>query len=240
MNITFENFIDLQAEAGSSSVNQPLWNFLLLSFLLHLVIIKLLIDHVSQPQFMRPYKAIPLLTVSINRAGPDVQAERDGQPVTSIDIPDNAEQEHAIDKPVIPLAEPVAGPPEPTVKLPAHYRHSPSIAAQELIERSLAYAAMVAKVIEAQVSPGALMTGSDKARLELAKTMLAEQDERMDNPEQLLVYHNQFGDRVYQMGDKCFAIPAVLFLYTFKEINSIMATPISCRNGRKKNSFNLK
>jgi len=236
MIITFENLIDPQADVGGNKSNQRLWNFLFISFLLHLVIVKLLIDRSAQPGFTQPYKIIPPLTVSINHEGPEVQAERDSQPV---EMQDKTERLLDIEKPVIPKSSPAMVPPETTVILPPQPDLNPKPKAKELVEDSLEYAARAAKELEAQVNPGVFMSKSEKDKLALGKIMQEQQDETVDAVEQLLVYHNQMGDRVYQTGEKCFAIPAVLFLYTFKELNTNMATPVSCGNDKIQKPFSL-
>lgn len=240
MNITYENFIELQPDTADPKSNQRLWNFLLISFLLHLLIIELLIDHNSQSGFPRPYKIIPPLTITLNRASPAVRTVPASPPVTPVKETDKIEQHENSTQQTIPLTAPATVPPEIIISLPFQPEQKPPSKAKELVEKSLDQADKVAKSIEARANPGPFMTNTNKDKLAMALMMLDQQDPEIDNPAKLQVYSNQYGDYVYQTGDTCMVVPAVLFLYTFKERNSIIATPISCGNGKETSNFSLK
>ena len=240
MNITLENYLELQPDAIRWHPNKRLWNFLLLSFLLHLIIIKLFIDHSSQVEFTQPYKIIPRFTITLDHARPAARSEPDSIPPVPVDQPDEVERQQNTDKRTTPLIIPAIVPPETTTGPTLNHELDLLPEARELVEKTLAEAARAAREMEEMADPGIFMTNADKEKLQMASIMQEQQDPTMDNPDKLEVYSNQYGDRIFQTGDKCSVIPAVLFLYTFKEINSIIATPISCGNGKKESNFSLK
>ena len=240
MNVTYENFIELQPEAAGANSNQRLWNFLLISFLLHLIIVMLLFDHYSATGFSQPYKFIPALTISLNQAHPSAQAITDSLPVTPVNETHKPERPENIDRHAEPLSPAITVTPVAKAILPVQPDQSQLPHAKKLIEKSLDYAAQAAKQMEARANPGMFITNAAREKLQLASIMLDQQDAKMDSPDKLVVSHNQYGDRVFQTGDKCAVIPAALFLFSFKELNSIIATHISCGNGKRESGFSLK
>lgn len=240
MNITYDNFIELQPDTDKAGSNQRLWNFLLISLLLHLLLVELLIDYASQSA--RSNKIIPPLTITLNRVQPATRSIPVSPPVTPVKETDKTEKNEKSVKQVIPLTVPTTAPQQITTILPAQPEQEPLLKAKQLVEKSLAEAAQAAKKMEERGSPDVFMTKTDKNKLLMAMMMVDQQDPKMDNPDKLQVYSNQYGDRIFQTGDNCSVIPAVLFLYTFKEINSIIATPMmgGCPGNKKEKGFSLK
>lgn len=240
MNITYDSFLELQPPVTGAKSNQRLWNFLLVSVLLHLILIELLINHYSPYAGSSPLTVIPSLSISITNPETDTPAETYSPPAVSVDETNRPKRHERIKKQATHRTGPLAVPPSPSVVLPVRPGRESVPKAADLIEKGLDYAARTGKEMEARISPGMFITKANKNKLLMAMTMQAQQDPAIDSPAPLQVYNNQYGDLVYQTGNSCMAVPAVLVPFMFKQINSIIATPIACGNGSKESTFSLK
>lgn len=260
MNITYENFITLQPEGGSDSRDQRFWNILLLSLLLHLIILELLIEHYPPFSVSPQPTVIPNLSITINNPRTVAPAKTASPPATPVQKPVKTKRQDRIKQRATPRTSPLAVPSVPVVVLPAQHEQKSTPKAGGLIKKSLDYAAKTGKQMEARIGPDIFMTKTNRDMLIKAMSMQEQQDPAMSrwdkqivavsmlehlapgiyNPAQLQVYNNQYGDLVYQTGDSCAAIPAVLVPFTFKQINSIMATPVSCGGDNQESTFSLK
>ena len=242
MNITGEYIIELEPDASDAKTNRRIWNFLLASFLLHLLIVELLIDHFSLNDFTRPYRVIPKITITLNSGRSAAQSVPVSPPVAPVKETDETKRHENSANRTLPLPVPTTVPPETSVSLPAQSEQKLLPQSKELIDKSLDYAAKTGKEMEARVKPDDFMTRTNRDKLVMAMIMQEQQDPTIDNPAKLQVYHNQMGDRIYQTGDKCYVIPSLLFMFTFKEINSIIAMPMlgGCPGSNKEKGFSLK
>ena len=183
---------------------------------------------------------MPSVSITINNSQSAAPARTKSHPAVPVAGPSEINKLAETRKQVVPKTRPAAVPPSPMVVLPVGPEQETVPEARDLIEKGLDYATRTGKQMEARGSPDLFMSHTARDKLIMAMTMQKQQDPTIDNPAPLQVYNNQNGDLVYQTGDSCVAIPAVLVPFTFKQINSIIATPVSCGNGKKKDTFSLK
>lgn len=235
---------EIAIDHGDRNNGRRLTKFVLLSSLLHALILIFVLNFSPFTDTGSISRDTKTLTVRLNTAIPESPPIREKRPVGPTvleEIPENIVKRKAvIDRAMEETTEePVS---ERPVKITKVTPGETLPDAGELVEKGLAYAEEAAKKMESLISPVFFMTNPLRDRLEMARLEQLHEDESINISDELIVYNNQAGDMIYQVGNSCYMIPAVFILQSFKERNTIMATPVpgGCGNTRKQNSISLK